>query len=42
MNISAEGELKLYRGRNRIYSGKRLDYDYFKAFKILSYSLKQN
>jgi len=33
ININSKGELKLYRGKNRIYVGRRLKQGYFEVFK---------
>lgn len=38
INLNAEGEPKIYRGRNRIYSGKRLSRGYLKTFKLPKYT----
>ncbi len=38
VNINSNGELKLYRGKNRIYVGRRLNRSYFETFKSPSYS----
>jgi len=38
LNINANGDLKLYRGKDHIYLGKYVHQGYFEAFQSLSYS----